>query len=243
MEFEKVLIHQSPDSPRAARSPARLRLGLRPFARLVHPNRVMEGGTGFFTVVDVIHLARARRGDLDALEGLYHLFSGPVFTLARRLSRSREEAEEILQETFLEMIRSIRSFRGDGAFGAWLRTITISKALTTLRRIRRDATEMMVAGGLGAEPIDVAGSTEIEGGWRRVDLERALERLPDAARVVVWLHDVEGLTHVEIADVFGRSVSFSKSQLSRAHARLRRELGRSGGIGDASEPGRVVGTA
>jgi DNA-directed RNA polymerase specialized sigma24 family protein len=57
---------------------------------------------------------------------------------------------------------------------------------------------------------------------------------------VVWLHDGEGLTHVEIAELFGRSVSFSKSQLSRAHQRLRRGLGRSGGIGDASEAGRVA---
>ena len=63
---------------------------------------VMGCGTGFFTEVDDLLLARARRGELDALESLYVAFSEPVFTLARRLCRSTEEAEEVLQETFLE---------------------------------------------------------------------------------------------------------------------------------------------
>jgi RNA polymerase sigma factor (sigma-70 family) len=207
----------------------------------MHPDLVMERTSGFFEKVDEIQLARARRGDIDALEDLYRRFSKPVFTLARRLSRSSEEAEEILQETFLEMLRSIRRFRGEGAFGAWLRRITISKALTALRRGRRRGAETALSGEFIDEFLEPEHSTGIDDGWRRLDLERALARLPDAARVVVWLHDVEGLTHVEIAKIFGRSVSFSKSQLSRAHARLRRGLGRSGGIGDASEPGRIVG--
>ena len=73
----------------------------------------MEGESGFFATVDDIQLARARRGDIGALEDLYRRFSGPVFTLARRLGRSREEAEEILQETFLEMLRILRSYESD----------------------------------------------------------------------------------------------------------------------------------
>jgi RNA polymerase sigma-70 factor (ECF subfamily) len=209
----------------------------------MHPDRVMKGESGFFATVDDLLVARARRGDIGALEDLYRLFSTPVFTLARRIVRSREEAEETLQETFLEMVRSMRSFRGEGAFGAWLRRITISKALTALRRSRRDGAEKTIPGDVLAASYEAEHSAGIDSGWRRVDLERALARLPDTTRVVVWLHDVEGLTHVEIAELFGRSVSFSKSQLSRAHERLRRGLGRSGGIGDASEPGRVIGIA
>ena len=236
-------LHTSNRKRRNVGCPVDSRRDLRPFPGPVHPDEVMKAGSGFFTVVDEIHLARAKRGDLEALEGLYRLFSEPVFTLARRLSRSNEEAEEILQDTFLEMLRSIRRFRGDGAFGAWLRRITISKALTVLRRSHRHGTEMTASGGFVAEPIAAETATEIDGGWRRVDLERALSKLPDAARVIVWLYDVEGLTHGEIAEIFGRTVSFSKSQLSRAHARLRRGLERAGGIGDASEPERVVGTA
>ena len=84
---------------------------------------------------------------------------------------------------------------------------------------------------------------EVDSGWRRVDVERALARLPDASRVVVWLHDVEGLTHAEIAELFGRSSSFSKSQLSRAHVKLRSWLGGQGGAENASGSGRIAGAA
>ncbi len=203
----------------------------------------MEGRKGFFAVVDDIQLARARRGDLEALEVLYRVYADPVSNLARRICRSAHEAEEVVQETFLEMVRSVRSFRGDGAFGAWLRRIAVSKALAVLRsrkrRIETGCRSIVEIDGPAELPVTGPGP----GGWRKVDLERALAMLPDDARVVVWLFDVEGLTHREIAAVFGRSTSFSKSRLSRAHARLRELLGGTGGITDASESGRSVGAA
>jgi RNA polymerase sigma-70 factor (ECF subfamily) len=213
---------------------------VRLFAVAERPDRVMEGGTGFFAVVDDLRLARARRGDLDALEDLYRVYAQPVANLARRICRSAHEAEEVVQETFLEMVRSVRSYRGDGAFGAWLRRIAVSKALTSLRsRERRGESD-----GLASVERPTAFAMAVEGapGWRKVDLERALALLPDDDRVVVWLFDVEGLTHREIAALFRRSESFSKSRLSRAHAKLRELLGSPGG-NDASEPRRSVGAA
>ena len=216
---------------------------LRPFGVRVHPVKVMRTGVGFFAEIDDRLVARVKKGDVDAFEDLYREFSGPVYTLARRLCRSREEAEEVLQETFLEIARSIRAFRGDGALGAWIRRISVSKALTLLRR-RKSGTGKLEAvvydpdAVIGMEPV-----AEVDVGWQRVDLERALERLPDATRAVVWLHDVEGFTHAEIAEVFGQSASFSKSQLSRAHTRLRSWLGGQGGIENASESGRTAGVA
>lgn len=203
----------------------------------------MGCGTGFFTEVDDLLLARARRGELDALESLYVAFSEPVFTLARRLCQSTEEAEEVLQETFLEVVRSIGRFRGDGAFGAWIRRVAVSKALTTLRKKRRGATVTAVDEEPAHDRLEVVPVTVLEEYWKRVDLERALAKLPDAARAVVWLHDVEGLTHIEIAEAFGRTPSFSKSQLSRAHARLRTWLETAGGAENASEFGRIAGAS
>jgi RNA polymerase sigma-70 factor (ECF subfamily) len=203
----------------------------------------MRAGTGFNAEFDDRLVAKAKGGDVDALEAVYRVFSGPVYTLARRLCRSPEEAEEVLQDTFLEIARSLRAFRGDGTLGAWVRRISVSKALTLLRR-RKSGSGGFEA--LVSDPdvlVGLAPVAEVEVGWQRVDLERALGRLPDAARAVVWLHDVEGFTHAEIAEVFGRSTSFSKSQLSRAHARLRSWLGRQGGIEDASESGRTAGAA
>jgi RNA polymerase sigma-70 factor (ECF subfamily) len=203
----------------------------------------MEVRTGFFAVVDELLLAKASRGDLDALEHLYRTFAEPVATLAHRICSSAHEAEEVVQETFLEMVRSVRSFRGDGAFGAWLRRITVSKALTRLRsqgRRRENARESNVE---SIAPTELEIHTAFASGWKKIDLERALALLPDEDRAVVWLFDVEGLTHREIATLFGRTMSYSKSRLSRAHARLRELLSDTGGFTDASESGRSVGAA
>lgn len=163
-------------------------------------------------------LARARAGDLDALENLYRTYEVPVYNLARRICRTVEDAEDVLQETFFEVCRSIHHYRGDGSLWGWVRTIAASKALMRLRRNKyRDAEEL-------DEEFHQPQASRQDGGLR-MDLEAALERLPETSRAVVWLHDVEGYTHEEIAGLMGKTVSFSKSQLARAHLRLRRWLG------------------
>jgi RNA polymerase sigma-70 factor (ECF subfamily) len=162
-------------------------------------------------------LARARAGELDAFEQLYRTYQVPVYNLARRICRTVEDAEDVVQETFFEVCRSIGQFRGDGSLWGWVRTITASKALMRLRRNKyRDTDEL-------DEEFHRPGVHKDNG--LRMDLEAALERLPEVSRAVVWLHDVEGYTHEEIAGMMGKTVSFSKSQLSRAHIRLRRWLG------------------
>lgn len=171
--------------------------------------------------LDQLAIQRAKTGDLEALEQVYRAYQGMVYTLARRLCRSDEEAEEVLQETFLEVCRSIPRFRGaeQASLTAWVKRVAASKALMRLRSDRyrqTDALDDDLEAADHAEP-DVA---------LRVDLETALARLPERTRAVVWLHDVEGYTHEDIAELMGMSVSFSKSQLARAHARLRRWLRR-----------------
>jgi RNA polymerase sigma factor (sigma-70 family) len=161
-------------------------------------------------------IARARLGDPVALEALYRAYATPVYNLARRICRTTEDAEDILQETFFEVCRSIRNYRGDGSIWGWIRSVASSKALMRLRRNKyRDTDELN---------DDLAPSRPASNALR-IDLESAMDRLSDTARAVVWLHDVEGYTHEEIAGQMGRTVSFSKSQLSRAHTRLRTWLG------------------
>jgi|SRR5512134_474514 RNA polymerase sigma-70 factor (ECF subfamily) len=161
-------------------------------------------------------VARARAGDSAALEAIYRAFEPPVYNLARRICRSVEDAEDVLQETFFEVCRSIRTFRAEGSLWGWIRTIAASKALMRLRRNKyRDTDELH----------DEVVAFRREDVGLRMDLEAALERLSDTARAVVWLHDVEGYTHDEIAALMGKTTSFSKSQLARAHQRLRRWLG------------------
>ena len=161
-------------------------------------------------------VARARRGDPAALEALYRAFEVPVYNVARRVCRSVEDAEDVLQETFLEVARSIGKYRGEGSLWGWIRAIASSKALMRLRRNRYRETE---------ELHEDATPYRREDGLLRMDLEAALERLSDVSRAVVWLHDVEGYTHAEIGEMMGKTTSFSKSQLARAHERLRRWLG------------------
>jgi RNA polymerase sigma-70 factor (ECF subfamily) len=160
-------------------------------------------------------VARARAGDFEALERLYRTYEQPVYTLARRLTQSAEDAEDVLQDTFLEVCRSLKQWRGEGSLWGWVRTIAASKALMRYRREKLRDWEP-----LGDDAVDVADDVPL-----RMDLEAALARLSDRSRAVVWLHDVEGYTHEEIAELMGMTTSFSKSQLARAHERLRGWLG------------------
>jgi len=197
----------------------------------------MAAGSGFYADVDEVTLGRARRGDVAAIETIYRRFATPVYNLGRRLCGSPEEADDVLQETFLEVVRSVHRFRGDGAFGAWMRQVAASKALA---RLRRHASSRERAGGDDPGRERAAEDAAVE---TRLDLERALARLNVTARAVVWLHDVEGLTHGEIASLMDRSESFSKSQLARAHTRMREWLGRLGSEDHASRDRRAVGAA
>jgi RNA polymerase sigma-70 factor (ECF subfamily) len=102
-----------------------------------------------------------------------------------------------------------------------LKRIAASKALMKIRRDKyRDTDELFEESAPASHPGDAG---------LRMDLETVMQRLSDTSRAVVWLHDVEGYTHEDIAELMGKSVSFSKSQLSRAHARLRKWLGEEAG--------------
>lgn len=175
-------------------------------------------------------IARARSGDLEALEALYRAYETPVYNVARRILRHEEDAEDVLQETFLEVVKSIGQYRGEGSFWGWVRQIAASKALMRLRSERYRRTEEL--------PDDVAGARDLAAaGLARMDLEAAFGALSATSRAVVWLHDVEGYTHEEIAEMMGKTASFSKSQLARAHARLRQALGGGGGAGAGLQEG------
>lgn len=193
----------------------------RPAATLLPPPASSQTGMTQLSMaaLDELAIQRAKSGDLDALERIYRAYEGVVYSVARRICRTPEEAEEVLQETFLEICRSMRRFRGTGpgSLTAWVKRVASSKALIRIRYEKyRDTEELVEDVKAGRKDQDVTVS---------IDLETALQQLSDTARAVVWLHDVEGYTHEEIAEMMNKTVSFSKSQLSRAHARLRKMLG------------------
>lgn len=165
--------------------------------------------------IDPALVARARRGDRGAHARLYELCAPMVYTLARRMLVSPAMAEDVLQETFVEVIRKVNTYREEAGFGFWVRRIAVNKCLMHLRSSwssRRVDVELTDA---------ICPRTDAARAEEQLVLERALAELPDTSRAVVWLHDVEGYTHKEIGRMMGRTTSFSKSQLARAHERLR----------------------
>ena len=161
---------------------------------------------------------RARRGDREALGEFYAACARPAYTLIRRIVPG-PAADDLLQDAFIDAIRGLPRYAGDAPLGAWFRSIVVRRCFMHLRspwqRSREWLDDLVERSDLAAPPV-AAGLA--------LDLERALERLPSLARLVVWLHDVEGYTHEEIAAVTARTTSFSKSQLARARARLRTML-------------------
>jgi len=181
--------------------------------------------------VDEMTLALARRGDLAACERIFRAFQTPAYSVAYRVCQCPETAQEVTQEAFITVFRKLRQFRGDAPFWGWLRRVVVNQAISTLRR--RPAVRE-----LEYQDYHAAADAEQEQVGLAMDLESALSSLDDEDRAVVWLHDVEGYGHQEIANMFGMTESFSKTRLSRARARLRALLDGSG-----NSPGADQATA
>jgi RNA polymerase sigma-70 factor (ECF subfamily) len=171
--------------------------------------------------VDPGVLARAQKGDMKAHEIIFRTFSPPVYSLMARMTGSTVTADDLLQDTFIEVMRSIGRFRGEASLATWIRKIAVSKCLMHLRSAWRNRATLFRDLGEDHLPYEPAVACDSPLTQAQMDLERALARLSDTSRVVVILHDIEGYTHREIAELMGKSVSFSKSQLARAHQRLR----------------------
>lgn len=179
--------------------------------------------------IDPAIVSRAQRGDLKAHELLYKAYAKPVYNLAIRILHDPNQAEEVMQDTFVEVIRKIGSYRGDAPVGAWIRRIAANKALMVLRSAwHRLATPLEAEHERPAEDHLAMGDglRAVEG----AELERQLAKLSPVTRAVIWLYDVEGYTHKEIATMMGKTASFSKSQLSRGHEKLRRMMADAGEV-------------
>ena len=171
-------------------------------------------GSGFDIHLDEVTLAGARRGDMRACEKIYRSYHGVAYTLAVRICKCRELARDVTQEAFITAFKRVPQFRGDSPFWGWLRRVVINHAISSLRKLpRHDAVEL--------EDYMASSKGDQESMDHCMDLEQALEQLSDEDRMVVWLHDVEGYKHREIASLAGKTESYSKTRLNRARARLR----------------------
>jgi RNA polymerase sigma-70 factor (ECF subfamily) len=158
---------------------------------------------------------RLLRAESSAIEEAYRTMAGAVMGLAVRILQDRGLAEEVVQDTFVELVEKAGQINSADAIVGWVRKVAVNHCLMRLRspwHARRDAAEpeMHVA--------DHRTNTERQEGLAVV--EAALAELSASARTVVWLHDVEGYTHREIGALMGKTPSFSKSQLARAYETL-----------------------
>jgi RNA polymerase sigma-70 factor (ECF subfamily) len=174
-------------------------------------------------------LAKAQAGDSDAFSKLYQQHRKRVFSICMRMVHDFSTAEDLTQETFLQLHRKLASFRGESVFTTWLHRMTVNIVLMRLRK------RVLPVVSLDGVMISVAPDEEIvrsfgtrdlaqEGVIDRLALGRAVATLPPGYRTVYLLHDVQGFQHREIADMQSCTMGTSKSQLHKARRALRSAL-------------------
>lgn len=172
-----------------------------------------RGGT---ETLDDVALAAA--GDVRAFERVYRLHLPRVHSLVRRMTAGRD-ADELTQDVFVRLWQKIGSFRGDSAFGTWLHRLAVN---VVIERFRSDTTRRQRH--LDGEDVFETLPALTRSGDLSMDLDTAVTRLPEGAREIFVLHDVEGYKHGEIAEMLGISIGTSKAQLHRARMMLRKHL-------------------
>jgi RNA polymerase sigma-70 factor (ECF subfamily) len=165
--------------------------------------------------------ARCRAGDADAFEELYRQHARRLYSLVVRMIGSAQDAEDLLQEVFLQAYRKLPGFRGESTLGTWLYRLTMNHCLDHLRG--RQAKMSRATDSIEDDNADEPAAPDpvVPSAISRMDLERAIEALPPGSKAAFLLHDVEGFEHQEIAAILGISEGTSKSQVHKARLKLR----------------------
>jgi len=197
---------------------------------------------------DAALLRAVRGGDYDAFEALVDRHGARLFALASAIVRQREDAEDIVQTSFMNAIEHLDDFRGDASFATWLTRIATNNALKTLRK--RRGLELVPLDGDGDEPATGLPHPEFIADWRddpvallergeiRAFLDDAMAALPEGQRLVFVLRDLQGFSVAETADALGIAPGNVKVRLLRARLALREKLTRAFG-----DPGTRVAAA
>jgi RNA polymerase sigma-70 factor, ECF subfamily len=168
---------------------------------------------------DHLLIRRAIEGDERALRLLWSQYAPHIDAVVQRLAGDSDLAADIAQEVWIQIFRALHTFRGDAQFGTWAHRIAVNRTLNALRKVRR-------VGKLEVEIEDETATVEDDNdrSFIAASIDEAVAQLPEGARTVFLLHDVEGYTHEDIAQELGITPGASKSQLFKARAKLRRLL-------------------
>lgn len=162
---------------------------------------------------------RAQRGEVGAFEKIYSANSQAVFALCRRMARSDAEARDLVQDVFVHAWEKLTTFRGESSLATWLHRLAVNVVLQHLRASKRESLRL-IEGDVDSHRVR-SDAPRVEAA---MDLDSALLKLPDGARSVFLLHDLEGYSHDEISAMTGIAPGTSRAQLWRARRILMKSL-------------------
>lgn len=202
--------------PQAGEDRVDIAIRKKPSLAVVRPSKRAQTATDLAD--DAALVEACRRGERRAMEALYHRYKRRVFGLVTRIV-GQADSEEVAQEVFVRIFRGLGRFRGDSQLSTWIYRLSVNAALTHVtRRPKHELDEEAVGRAVAPDPVMPDPNMGIR-------LERALGQLPGGYRAVLVLHDIQGLSHEEIASILGCQVGTSKSQLHKARAKMRELLG------------------
>jgi RNA polymerase sigma-70 factor (ECF subfamily) len=189
------------------------------------PNTASSTGTKGRDPVQLELVKRAQAGDEEAFATLFQQHKNRVYSVCLLMTKDVAEAEDLTQEAFLQVFRTVGSFRGDAAFSTWLYRVAVNTVLMKLRRRKSPPTVSLdepvnqespsLHRDFGTSDLNLTGVVD------RIALRRALQELPEGCRKIFRLHEVEGYQHHEIAELLDCSIGNSKSQLHKAKLKMR----------------------
>ncbi len=183
-------------------------------AERLKSNAAMHGNTHNALVQDCLS------GNRKAQYRLYRLYSRAMFNTCLRMLRNREDAEDVLQNSFIDVFTKLEMFRGDSTIGAWIKRIVVNNCINFIKKKKIHFMELDQGRVADVEESDLPKEINLD----VEKINEALTCLPDGYRVVFTLYALEGYDHNEISEILGTSVSTSKSQYSRAKKRLQEIL-------------------
>ena len=171
---------------------------------------------GFNQTIPKELILLAQKGDMDAFEHIYRIYCSASYSLSYRICGQKAMAEDSVQESFIKIMKRIKQFNNKGSFAGWCRRIVTFETINRVKHLSR----LTLVGDSDLEHL--TSSSLFDRDWLAncIDLEKLIMQLSPLSRAVFSLHEIEGYTHKDIAQMFGKSVSFSKVTLSRAYAKL-----------------------
>lgn len=169
-------------------------------------------------------IERAQQGDSAAFEELYALHHKRAYRICFRMVRNQADAEDLVQEAFLQLFRKLKLFRGESQFSTWFHRLVVNVALMKLRKkdgrydVSLDELVEVDSGELKREITSIDHHLRLSP--ERIAVGRAIEQLAPGYRLILRMHDLEGFDHNEIAAILGCSIGNSKSQLHKARTAL-----------------------